>query len=112
MTKTEKTEFGENLSHYIEAQVAEEAEENKDLDACIDLWRTVIERAVSDLQYLQDKEGREDLKKHELEKLRRIRESPPQDFIKGPWFEQICEYLNVDVDRLRTGLNEYLSKAA
>lgn len=112
MKSKENRKFADDLSHYIEAQVAEHIEENKDLDACIDLWRTVIERAVSDLQYLQDKEGKEDLKKHELEKLRRIRESPPQDFIRGPWFEQICEYLNVDVERVRSGLDEYMSRAA
>ena len=36
------------------------------------------------------------LKKHEAERLRRIRENPPQEFICGAWFDQICDYLQVD----------------
>ncbi len=100
-----------NVSHY-EAQVAQYALENKDLDACQELWRTVIERAVMDLAYLQRFEGRTQLKKHELEKLRRIAESPPTDFIEGAWFEEICEYLQIDPDRVRNGLDDYLEQAA
>lgn len=99
------------ISHYG-AQIAELADENKDLDACQDLWRTVIERAVMDLQYLQRFAERHDLKKHELEKLRRIEENPPTDFIEGGWFEEICEYLQVDPTRVRTGLDDYLEQAA
>jgi|TARA_B100002003_G_C13647021_1_gene329565 hypothetical protein len=95
-----------------EAQIAEHAEENKDLDACQDLWRTVIERAVMDLQYLQRFAGRNNLKKHELEKLRRIEENPPTDFIEGSWFEEICAYLQIDATRVRSGLDDYLEQAA
>lgn len=98
-------------SHY-EAQIAEHAKENKDLDACQELWRTVIERAVMDLQYLQRFAGRDKLKKHELEKLRRIEESPPTDFIEGSWFEEICDYLQIDAHRVRAGLSDYMDKAA
>jgi len=101
----------EAISHY-EAQIAEHADENKDLDACQELWRTVIERAVMDLQYLQRFAGRDKLKKHELEKLRRIEESPPSDFIEGTWFEEICDYLQIDPHRVRTGLHEYMRQAA
>lgn len=99
------------ISHY-RAQIVEHAEENKDLDACQDLWRTVIERAAMDLQYLQRFAKRNNLKKHELEKLRRIEENPPTDFIDGSWFEEICEYLQVDPSRVRTGLDDYLEQAA
>lgn len=101
----------ETASHY-EAQIAEHAAENKDLDACQELWRTVIERAVMDLQYLQRFAGRDKLKKHELEKLRRIEESPPTDFIDGSWFEEICDYLQVDPQRVRAGLSTYMDMAA
>lgn len=99
------------ISHYG-AQIAEHADENKDLDACQDLWRTVIERAVMDLQYLQRFAKRRNLKKHELEKLRRIEENPPTDFIEGTWFEEICEYLQIDPLRVRTRLDDYLEQAA
>ena len=97
--------------HY-EAQIAEHAKENKDMDACQDLWRTVIERAVMDLQYLERFAGRKQLKKHELEKLRRIEESPPWDFIEGNWFEEICDYLQIDPHRVRDGLSDYIEQAA
>lgn len=99
------------VAHY-EAQIAQHADENKDLDACQELWRTVIERAVMDLAYLQRFAGRKQLKKHELEKLRRIEESPPTDFIEGAWFEEICDYLQIDADRVRNGLDDYLEQAA
>lgn len=106
-----KPTHGEAMAHY-EAQIAEHAKENKDLDACQELWRTVIERAVMDLQYLQRFAGRDQLKKHELEKVRRIEESPPSDFIEGPWFEEICDYLQIDAHKVRSGLDDYLQQAA
>ena len=98
-------------SHY-EAQIAEHIAENKDFDACQELWRTVIERAVMDLQYLERFAGRENLKKHELEKLRRIEESPPNDFIEGAWFEQVCDYLQIDAEGVRHRLDDYIAQAA
>lgn len=102
----------DDIAVHFGAQRLEFARAHKDLDACIELWRTVIERAVMDLQYLQRHEGCENLKKHELEKLRRIQESPPTDFIEGPWFEEICDYLHIDADRVRSGLDDYLRPAA
>jgi hypothetical protein len=106
-----KATKGDVVEHY-EAQIAEHAAENKDLDACQDLWRTVIERAVMDLQYLERFAGSTNLKKHELEKLRRIEESPPTDFIDGTWFEEICDYLQIDPARIRAGLGDRLEQAA
>jgi hypothetical protein len=102
----------DDASAHFEAQRLEFVRDLKDLDACIQLWRTVIERAVMDLQYLQRHAGRENLKKHELEKLRRIQENPPTDFLEGPWFEQICDYLQVDPDRVRSGLDSVVQHAA
>ncbi len=106
-----RTLKGDAVAHF-DAQIAEHANENKDRDACHALWRTVIERAVMDMQYLERFAGRNNLKKHELEKLRRIEESPPTDFIEGSWFEQICEYLQIDATRIRSGLDDYLEQAA
>jgi len=97
---------------HFDAQIAEHAEENKDADACQELWRTVIERAVMDMQYLRRFTGRNNLKKHELEKLRRIEESPPTDFIDGTWFEEICDYLQISAARVRNGLDDYMEQAA
>ncbi len=102
----------DDVSLHFEAQRMEFVRDLSDLDACIQLWRTVIERAVMDLQYLHRHEGRNNLKKHELEKLRRIRENPPNDFLEGPWFELICSYLQVDPDRVRSGLDSLVQHAA
>ena len=102
---------GDAIAHY-EAQIAEHANENRDRDACQALWRTVIERAVMDLKYLERFAARNNLKKHELEKLRRIEESPPTDFIEGSWFEEICDYLQIDAQRIRAGLDDYIEQAA
>ena len=102
----------DDVSLHFEAQRTEFVRDLSDLDACIQLWRTVIERAVMDLQYLHRHEGRDNLKKHELEKLRRIQENPPNDFLEGPWFEQICSYLKVDPDRVRSGLDSLVQHAA
>jgi hypothetical protein len=65
-----------------------------------------------DLQYLERFAGRENLKKHELEKLRRIEESPPNDFIEGAWFEQVCDYLQIDAEGVRHRLDDYIAQAA
>ncbi|MFQ5744488.1 MAG: hypothetical protein ACE5HV_12995 [Acidobacteriota bacterium] len=102
----------DDVASHFDAQRGEYVREHRDLDACIELWRTVIERAVMDLQYLQRHEGRNNLKKHELEKLRRIQENPPTDFIEGPWFEEICDYLQIDAERVRSGLGEIIQHAA
>ncbi len=85
-------------------EISEHAAEHRDDDACRNLWRTVIERTVLDLDYLQRFTSRANLQKHEIEKLRRIEECPPGPFVEGTWFEKICEYLEVDVDRLRRGM--------
>lgn len=103
------TTFDDDFIHHFEAQITEHVRDLKDLDACLELWRTVIERAVMDIDYLARLDGRERLKKHELEKLRRIQENPPTEFIEGPWFEQICAYLQIDPERVRSGLDRRIA---
>ena len=85
-----------------EGQITEYARENKDRDACQTLWQTVIERAVTDLEYMDRCAERNDLKQHELQKLHRIRENPPTDFIQSNWFEEICRNLELSASRIRS----------
>ena len=80
--------------------------DHRDVDACRTLWRTVIERAVDDLRFLRRHRSRADLKKHQQERLRRIHESPPGEFIQGAWFEQICDFLQVSPTRVRRAIEE------
>lgn len=98
-------------THY-EQQRERYVDEHRDDDSCLKLWLTVIERAVSDMQYLQKLDGRTELKKHEKEKLRRIHENPPTEFFNSEWFEEICTYLQVEPDKLRRNVDELLSRKA
>lgn len=85
--------------------------EHRDTSACITLWRVVIERTVDDIHFLRNHVGKRKLKKHEEETLRRIRENPPMDFIDGFWFEQVCDYLDVNPEKIRRGIANRLSGA-
>lgn len=94
------------LDAIFEAERRQMADEQKDVHACRRLWRTVLERTVDDICFLRRYRHRTALKKHEEERLRRIRENPPSDFIRGPWFEQICDYLQVNPERIRRAILE------
>ena len=84
----------------IEPQITEHVAELRDVDGCEKLWRAVIEQAFIDLRYLQRFEGRAG-KKHQRNKLHRINANPPGEFLEGAWFEELCEYLRIDPERVR-----------
>ncbi len=93
------------LDAVFEAERDQFTDGQKDVHACRQLWRTVIHRTVDDMRFLRTHRraaGR--LKKHEEERLRRIRENPPHEFIQGKWFEQICDYLQVSPTRVRRAI--------
>lgn len=92
------------LDAMYEAERDRMAGEQKDVHACRQLWRTVIERTVDDIRFLQKSAKKNELKKHERERLRRIRENPPGEFVRGAWFEQICDYLQVDPQEIRRAI--------
>ena len=110
-TENQKSSKGQ-LDAVFEAERRSMAAEQKDVHACEALWRTVIERTVDDLCFLRRYRHKTKLKKHEEERLRRIRENPPAEFILGPWFEQICDYLHVNPERLRRAIFELEAEAA
>lgn len=89
------------LEHYP-ARIVEQSEGSLIADACRKLWVSVLERTAADLVYLQRMSGREQLEKHELEKVRRIQDQPPAEFVAGEWFETVCRYVGInDVDAAR-----------
>lgn len=92
------------LDAVYEAERRKMSAEQQDVHACMRLWRTVIERTVDDIRFLQRHAAKAKLKKHEEERLRRIRENPPGDFVRGPWFDQICDYLQVNPERIRRAI--------
>ena len=88
------------------------ADDQRDVHACRNLWRSVLERTVDDMHFLRNNVGTRKLKKHEEERLRRIRENPPAEFVQGEWFEQICDYLQVSPARLRRAITEQQEEAS
>ncbi len=100
------------LDALFEAERRLMAIDQKDVHACRHLWRTVIERTVDDIRFLRCHRGKGKLKKHQEERLRRIRENPPQEFLHGEWFDQICDYLQVDPVRLRRAIADSEMRAA
>ncbi len=79
------------LDAIFEAERRTLADGQRDVHACRQLWRTVLQRTVDDICFLRRHRHYTQLKKHEEERLRRIRENPPADFVRGAWFEQICD---------------------
>jgi hypothetical protein len=100
------------LDASFEAERRRMADDQRDVHACRNLWRSVLERTVDDMRFLRDNVGVRKLKKHEEERLRRIRENPPADFVQGAWFEQICDYLQVSPERIRRAITEQEASAA
>jgi len=94
------------LDAVFDAERRQMAIEHRDVHACRQLWRTVLQRTVDDICFLERYRDRTRLKKHEEERLRRIRENPPAEFIRGAWFEQICDYLQVNPERIRRAIQE------
>jgi hypothetical protein len=112
MTKNGQTAAKGQLDALFEAERRRIADDQKDVHACRHLWRTVIERAVDDIRFLNRNRTRRRLKKHEEERMRRIRENPPSEFVRGAWFEQICDYLDVNPDRIRDAILKIEATAA
>jgi len=100
------------LDALFETERRRMASEHKDVHACRQLWQTVIERTVDDIRFLQRNQARRRLKKHEEERMRRIRENPPIEFVRGAWFDQICDYLQVNADRIRNAILAIEASAA
>lgn len=100
------------LDAIYEAERRRFAEDQKDVHACMRLWRTVIERTVEDIKFLKRHGAEGKLKKHEEEQLRRIKENPPAEFVHGAWFEQICDYLQVSPARVRSAIVKIETSAA
>ena len=90
------------------AQADEYAEEHREVEACRELWRTVMAYTVFDLQYLERFSDRSRLNKRQLHQVRAIERYPPEDFLASEWFREICSYLVVDPRIVLNGVEERL----
>lgn len=76
---------------------------DQDHDACRSLWVAVIYKAMKDMAYASKKAEQPQLTPSEREKLQRIYElDTPENFFRGPWFEEICRNLELSASRIRT----------
>ena len=102
------------LESHAERRREELGEELHRAESCYSLWMSVVELAVRDLAYVQEKrekqaqsEGkRSALSSHERSKLNRILEHDPAEFLRDAWFDHICDYLGVSAKLLRDHAGE------
>jgi hypothetical protein len=79
-----------------------EGSRDRDEVACRSLWAAVIHKAVKDVAYVDAKRRQDGLTPSEREKIHRIYElDTPESFFHGPWFEEICRYLELPAARIR-----------
>lgn len=82
---------------------------DKDHDACRSLWVAVIQKAIKDMAYSDQKRQQHSLTPSEREKLHRIYElEAPESFFRSRWFEEICLFLELSPTRIRDAVfNRY-----
>lgn len=77
-------------------------------DSCYSMWASVLELALRDFIYLQEKKKKDssDLSSHERSKLERIRQHDPEKFLEDQWFDEVCGYLGVSAAMLRDRITD------
>ncbi len=79
--------------------------EEYDLDACRQLYLSIIELAVHDYRFLQKMKNQKKSSRYDRKKLRQMTEDgDPRDFFRGRWFEQVCDYIGVEAGLIRERL--------
>lgn len=119
MTRAEQTDYQTTSTHgpaFLEAHAERRREElGAELhraESCYSLWMSVVELAVRDLAYVQEKRAKQEsgdrksLSSHERSKLNRILEHDPAEFLQDAWFDHICDYLGVSATLLRDHAGE------
>lgn len=78
-----------------------------DLDACRQLYLSIIELAVHDYRFLQKMKGQTETSRYDRKKLRQMTEDgDPRDFFRSAWFKQVCNYIGVEAELIRERLEE------
>lgn len=78
-----------------------------DQEACRSLWVAVIEKAIKDMAYADEKRRKSRLTPSEREKLHRIYElEAPESFFESQWFEDICLHLELSPSRIRDAVRQ------
>lgn len=79
--------------------------EEYDLDACRQLYLSIIELAVHDYRFLQKMKKQEETSRYDRKKLRQMTEDgDPREFFSSRWFEQVCNFIGVQPDLIRERL--------
>lgn len=79
--------------------------EEFDLDACRQLYLSIIELAVHDYRFLQKMKNQKKSSRYDRKKLRQMTEDgDPREFFRSRWFEQVCNYIGVDPKLIRERL--------
>ena len=80
--------------------------EEFDLDACRQLYLSIIELAVHDYRFLRKMKHRTKTSRYDRKKLRQMTEDgDPREFFASAWFEQVCDYIGVPPKLIRERLN-------
>ena len=81
------------------------AEIGPDRQPCEDLLCAVIALAIRDLEQIEHLQGKRTLTGYESKKLLRLTKAwPPETFLEGDWFEEICRMLNVEPETIRAAV--------
>lgn len=81
--------------------------EEADLDACRQLYLSIIELAVHDYRFLQKMKGQKKSSRYDRKKLRQMTEDgDPREFFRSRWFEQVCQYIGVSPSLIRERLEQ------
>lgn len=73
-----------------------------DPDACRELLFAVLESALRDQAFLQQLDAQARISTPQERRRAAIVEvGDPEEFFAGPWFEDICHFLNLEPDSVR-----------
>ena len=87
-------------------------EDEYDLDACRQLYMSIIELAVQDFRFLERMRGQRKTSRYDRKKLRQMTEDgDPHDFFRSAWFEEVCDYIGVQPNLIRERLRSESSDA-
>ena len=92
------------VDEVIDDRIADPIDET-DVDACRQLYLSIIELAVHDYRFLQKMRGQGKSSRYDRKKLRQMTEDgDPRDFFRSSWFEQVCDYIGVQSKLIRERL--------
>ena len=80
------------------------SEDTADIDAVRKLWGAVLLKVRQDLRIIRRYDLQEQITSHQRDRLARISVYPPEVFLTSSYFEEICNFLEFDADKVREAL--------